>query len=263
MTKKKPTTDFIAHFARYGYVAKGFTYVLLAFLAFRAAAGDGHAQNQRRAMGVLDRVVVGQAVLAAVAVGLGGYALWRFHRAWINPEADGWTKRIGSVFISLVNAALAWQAGLLAFTSDEVDAGDQAIHWSAVIMRYPLGIWAVGIGGVCITAYGVRQIYRGIVCRLDTHLRLHTMDAAPRRSAVLASQFGIAARGVVFIMIGYFLVIAALRADPTEARDFGDSLQQLRSQPYGHLLLFAMAFGLFAYAVYQFVRARYRHIPTE
>ncbi len=72
------------------------------------------------------------------------------------------------------------------------------------------------------------------------------------------SKLGILARGVVFVMIGTFLVQAALTANPRRARGLDGALETLAAQPYGTLLLALAAAGLVAYAVYMALEARYR-----
>jgi hypothetical protein len=71
-----------------------------------------------------------------------------------------------------------------------------------------------------------------------------------------------AARGVVFGIIGAFLILAAWRYNATEARGLEGALETLRRQPLGQWLLAAVALGLVAYGVFQFVKARYRLIET-
>lgn len=78
--------------------------------------------------------------------------------------------------------------------------------------------------------------------------------------AVHVSRFGIAARGVVFAVVGGFLVAAAVRADPGEARGLGGALAALRDQPYGPWLFAAAALGLMAFGVYGLLLARYRQV---
>ena len=76
------------------------------------------------------------------------------------------------------------------------------------------------------------------------------------------SRLGMAARGVVFGIIGVFLVIAARHANPAQARGVGGALHTLRQQPYGAALLAVVALGLIAYGCYQFILARYRRIEA-
>lgn len=263
--RRSDKTHYVAHFAKFGYVAKGVTYLLLAWMVWRAADTDDRPATTQRAMGAIDNGSFGSKIaLLAIAAGLGGYAVWKIYNAVRNPEDDKWTKRVGAVFIGGVNGGLAVQAVLMAAVHIRHRARyDQAAHWSAVVMRYPLGIWAVGIAGVWVGAYGLRQIYRGVTSDLDDQILFHHIDHKPRRWAIIVSRIGLSARGFVFALIGFFLTRAALHADPSQARDFGDSIQELEGKPYGHLLLLAIAFGLFSYAIYEFIRARYRAIPTE
>jgi hypothetical protein len=73
---------------------------------------------------------------------------------------------------------------------------------------------------------------------------------------------GIAARGAVFVAAGSFLILAALRSDPTEARGLDGILVELSRQPYGPWLLGAVAAGLIAYGVFMLLQSKYRRIVT-
>ena len=54
-------------------------------------------------------------------------------------------------------------------------------------------------------------------------------------------RLGIAARGIVFGVVGTFLTRAAFEFDPQEARGLGGALQALARQPLGPWLLGAVA----------------------
>jgi hypothetical protein len=73
-------------------------------------------------------------------------------------------------------------------------------------------------------------------------------------------RFGEAARGVVFVIIGFFLLEAARQSDPNQARGLDGVLQSLAQQPYGPWLLGIVALGLVAYGIHMGVQARYRRI---
>ena len=74
------------------------------------------------------------------------------------------------------------------------------------------------------------------------------------------SRFGIAARGVVFCFIGFFLIRAVLRHDAAEAGGLRESLDALAN--LGRWPFVAVALGLVAYGVYELVNARYRRISV-
>jgi hypothetical protein len=73
---------------------------------------------------------------------------------------------------------------------------------------------------------------------------------------------GFAARGVVFLLIGGFLILAAVHSSSSDVHGLGGALQALEQQPYGWVLLSLTALGLFAFGVFGLIQARYRHIDA-
>jgi uncharacterized membrane protein YiaA len=86
------------------------------------------------------------------------------------------------------------------------------------------------------------------------------MSARAEAWATRVGQIGLAARGVVFGVIGIFLVYAALQANPNEARGLSGALQTLEQQPFAPWVLSIVAFGLVAYGIYMLVLAQHRRI---
>ena len=74
---------------------------------------------------------------------------------------------------------------------------------------------------------------------------------------------GVASRGLIFLLIGAFMVVAAYHADPHQAKGVGRALRFIQSQWEGRYLLAAVSLGLIAYGAFQCVLARYRRVdPT-
>ncbi|MEJ7700697.1 MAG: DUF1206 domain-containing protein [Pyrinomonadaceae bacterium] len=86
------------------------------------------------------------------------------------------------------------------------------------------------------------------------------MDDKTETFATRVGQFGLAARGVVFGIIGGFLVQAALQSNANKTRGLSGALRALEQQSYGQLLLGVVALGLIAYGFHMFVLARYRRM---
>jgi hypothetical protein len=95
-------------------------------------------------------------------------------------------------------------------------------------------------------------------------LKSGEMSARERMWANRSGRLGYAARGVVFGVIGVFLVQAALRTDPDQVRSLGGALQTLAHGSFGPYILGTVALGLVAYGAFMFsfmfVMARYRGI---
>ena len=65
---------------------------------------------------------------------------------------------------------------------------------------------------------------------------------------------------VVFALIGYFLLRAAIDFDPDKAVSLDGALSALAHASYGPLLLGIVAAGLIAFAAYSLADARYRKV---
>lgn len=252
--------DWYERLARLGFAAKGVVYVLVGAIAASAAFGDGTAQGSTGALRTLIDEPLGQVLLGVVAVGLLGYVLWRFVSAFANPDGDGTGRRIYNFGTGVAHLALAIEAARLALAARGGGGGEDAPHWTAAVMAQPFGVIAVGIAGGAFILYGLYQAYRGITADIDRRLDLHRMSPGAVVWVIRLGRAGLVARGIVFGLIGVFLIVAALQSDPSEARGLGGALRTLQGETYGPWLLGAVAVGLIAYGLFQFVRARYRRI---
>jgi hypothetical protein len=72
---------------------------------------------------------------------------------------------------------------------------------------------------------------------------------------------GTTTRGIVFGVIGVFLVVAAVTYDPARAQGLDGALRKLATTPLGPWLLIAVALGLVIFGVYSAGRRRSR-FPT-
>ncbi len=187
--------------------------------------------------------------------------VWRFVAAFLNPEGEKTSKRVGYAISGVIHTALALEAIRLAMGKASGGGnGDQASHWTAEVMSHPFGRWLIVLAGLGVAGYGIQQLYKAYTVELDKQLALGSLSAEARSWVVRVGRAGLAARGVVFAIIGIFLLLAALQTDPGEARGLGGALQTLERQPFGPWLLSLVAIGLVAYGIYELVRARYRRI---
>jgi hypothetical protein len=258
---------WIVAFARIGYAAKGIVYCLIGAIAIFAAIGmTQDIRDQRGVMHTILAQPLGRTLLAIMAAGLICYTLWYFAQAILDPEHNGASpkalaKRFGQfckgVFhLTIVVAIVKLIAGLDTDNSTDATARD----WTEFLMAFPLGIWLVGAVGLGFLAYGVYQLYRAWKIKLDEQLNLSRFGAKARWWIISLSRFGLFARAVLFGTIGVFLLVAAMRTNPQDARGIAAAMRTLEEQPYGSLLLVAVALGVISYGLYQFVRARYRKI---
>lgn len=256
----RQAAPWIEKLARFGYAAHGIVYIVIGILAVQAARGDGEATDSGGALRSIVSQPFGRLLIALVAVGLIGYVIWRFVAAGLNPENDKPAKRAATAVSGLIHAALAVEAVRLAMGGSGAGEGDQASHWTAEVMSRPFGRWLIALVGLVIAGFGLQQLRHAYRVKLDDQLSLGSLSAETRRWVVRTGRAGLAARGVVFGIMGGFLLLAALRTSPGEARGVGGALRTLQEQPFGPWLLGVVAVGLVAYGIYELVRARYRRI---
>jgi Domain of Unknown Function (DUF1206) len=250
---------------RVGHVAKGVSYALIAVLALQVAFGERSRPGDRQ--GVLREVAsssFGTAALVALAVGFAGYALWQFARALLDRRgedrgATGLAKRARQAVVGTIYALSAAAAVSLAVGSHAASGGDERAE-TARVLNWPFGQWIVGAVGVALLVYGAANAVKAVTRSFRDDLREYEMGGEAREWAVRAGVVGHVARGVVFVMVGFFVTKAALDYDPDEAVGIDGALAKLADQAYGTWLLAAVALGLLAYAVFCLVQARYRQV---
>ena len=96
-------------FARAGFVARGLVYGIIGILALKLAIGSGgKTTDQGGAMRTLAQQPLGRTMLLTLAVGLAGYAMWRFTRAALGRGPEGSDKgfdRVAALASGLVYSA--------------------------------------------------------------------------------------------------------------------------------------------------------------
>jgi hypothetical protein len=252
--------------ARLGYATEGAIYVLIGLLAVGAAFGTGgRATGQRGTFEVVAGSLFGSVLLGLIAVGFLGYALWRSVQAIADPDGEGTDvkalgRRLGYGVSALVYAGLAFSAaGLILGAAGEGRSPDD---WTALLLSWPLGqVLVVGVGAA-VVGVGLHELYQAYKAEFLEYLKLGEMGEKVRKWTKRWGRLGIAARGIVFGVVGTFLIRAALQYDPQEARGLAGALQTLAQQPLGPWLLGAVALGLVAYGLFMLSVARYRRIPT-
>lgn len=259
--------DWLDTFARFGYAAKGAVYAVVGVLAAQVAFGTGGSTTGTRgAVREIASGPFGQILLGLTALGLTCYAIWRLVLATLDlksegRDVEGLTKRVGYAVSGFVNLGLAFFAAQILIGSGG-GGGSSKTELTARLMSQPFGLWLVGLVGAIVIGVGLYHVYRAVNATFMKHYMVSDMDRETRKWAKRIGQWGLSARSVVFVLIGSFLIRAALQADPSETRGLGGALESLLGQPYGPWLLGFVALGLVAYAVYCFSFTRYRRFST-
>lgn len=265
----KPAATTIAHsqgfdwLARSGFAARGLIYGIIGVLAVKLALGDGgKTTSQQGALQTIAGQPFGKALLTAVAIGLGGYALWRLLRAALGhgPESsDHGLERIAGVASGIAYAILCVTAFKLVIGAGTSGSGSPQ-EPAAGVLGWPGGPWLVGGGGAVLVGVGLFQGYKGLSRDFLDDSKTEEMSSAGRRAFTAVGVAGHLARMVVFGLVGYFLIRAAIDYQPSQAVGLDGALARLQQNAYGPVLLGVVAAGLVLFALYSLADARYRRL---
>jgi hypothetical protein len=253
--------------ARWGLVARGVLYALVGILALKVALlGRGATPDRESALRSIADQPFGRLLLGAIAVGLAGYALWQLARAALGgnleggAEDEGMFRRIGYAARGLFYGAVFVSTTMLVIGADGGGDKQKEDKATAYVLDLPGGPFLVAGIGLGFVGAGLFNFYYGVTRKFRENLKLVKMSAAEDKAYTVVAIVGLVARGVVFSLIGLFLLRAAYEYDPKEAVGIDGALAELAQASYGPLLLGLTAAGLFAFGLYSFIQARYREV---
>lgn len=251
--------------ARLGYAARGIVYGLIGILSLQAAQGFGNPNvDQATVFKKILSQSYGSIMLWIVIIGMAGYALWRLVLALFDLEGDGQRKggtikRISYFFSAVSYFVLAFLAYNI-LKGGSGSSSNATADITAKVLSMPGGTILIGLIGLVLIGIGLYGIYLGFSSKMEKRFDWGKLGNQERRLAIWVGRIGYAARGVVYTLIGIFLVQAAVTYDPSKAKGLGGALMSLGQQPYGKWALIVVSAGLIAFGIYSLVLARYRRI---
>jgi uncharacterized protein DUF1206 len=255
---------------RAGYAANGLVYLLIGVLAVQAAAGQGgDTTDPAGALGHMVQAPFGKALLAIVAVGLVGYALWRMLQATLDTEHQGSqlkgiAARCGYAVAAFTYAGLAFSAlAMLTIGAAQPNEDQSTQDRTAWLLSQPFGSWLVVLVGLAVVGVAINQFVLAWRGTLDRQLQTRDIEPRLREVVSVAARLGNTARGIAFGLIGTFLVLAGVQARADQARGLGGALNSLAEQPFGPWLVGLVGVGLIGYGVHMLVAARYRRMVLD
>ncbi|HEU4975025.1 MAG TPA: DUF1206 domain-containing protein [Baekduia sp.] len=248
--------------ARAGLAARGVVYAVIGVLALEVALGQGgKATDQQGALRTIAQGPFGKFLLVVLAIGLAGYAAWRLLRAGVGHGAeqhDDTPDRVAA-------AASGISYAILCFTAIEILAGSGGGSGSPKkttggVLDWSIGPALVVIAGLVLIGVAGYQAYKGLGRKFCEDSKTEEMGPSTQRAFTALGVAGHVARAVVFALVGYGLIHAALTYDPQKAVGLDGALRQLADASYGPVLLGVVAAGLVCFAAYSIADARYRRV---
>lgn len=263
MSQSPFQAESVAWMARAGLCAKAFVYATVGVLALMTTLhlGSGTITGQRGALKQIDQQPFGQWILLGLSLGLAAYALWRFIQGFYNTESEdddfaGWAKRGSYIIRGLIYTGLSITT-LREVLPGLLGSGSSQSSWLESIMAQPFGVLLIAAIGVGIGIAAVFQVYKVMTQKYKDELHFSEMAHKEQQLFRYMAPVGLLSRGLVFAIMCYFFLSAALNHDASQAKGLGGALQSIMAQQYGTYLLGVISTGLLLYAAYEFLKARY------
>jgi MFS family permease len=252
--------------ARFGLVAQGISFGLVAVLAIELALGKGgKATSREGALQTIAQSGIGRVVVFVLAFGFGAYALWRLAQVFLGHDVEEkggrekWGKRLSSLGKAAIYGGLCWAAFSIALGKHSGGGGKEQ-EATKGILGWPGGRWIVFAIAIAIAGAALWNLYRAVSGKYKDSLKKEQMNARELKWTTRIAVIGLMSRAVVFGLISWFFFKAAADYDAKKARGLDGALRKLATAPYGTFLLSVVAAGLFAFGLFCLIQARYREV---
>jgi hypothetical protein len=253
--------------ARLGLVARAGFYLLLAGLAINLLVGVGSGQGQggqANANGALTQVVrapVGFVLLAGAAVGFAVFGVVRIVGA-VRDHRHGRLRRVSTAGQGLVYLGMAMATASFIFGGRGTGSEQQQRSTVAKVIGLPFGRVVLAVVGLVVLGMCAWQVVVAVQGHYADSLKDEEMGRRTRRLTKLTARIGIPARALAVAPVGLFLLVAAARADPEQAKGLDALLLEASRNPVGRVLVVLAAAGFVVFAVYSLLEARYRQVSA-
>lgn len=266
----KEKSLFIYKLAKAGAIAIGIVYAMIGVIALLSLMRlkNGGA-DQSGILNLLSNIPLGEVIVAVIFFGLMAYIIWKFYNALKDPYGYGsnWLgilKRVG-----IASAGLAY--GLIAYTAAEAFLGlttnthGQPIsqrQMVAHIFQWNMGVWMVGLLGLIIAFTGFAQFVYVIKRGYRDKLRYQQISKTKQRIIAVLAWTGHFARGIILLIIAYFLIKASIQSNPNDVVNTDKAFNFL-GEHIGHVSFIAVAVGTICYGFYMFALSRYYDFQND
>jgi hypothetical protein len=237
--------------------ARGFIYILIGGNALAATAGGQKPHGFTEGLQAIGNAPLRAAVALVLLAGLGcfaGYFLIRGFRDLARQRG----KRHRFAAAGLIGDAaiyIGFVAALAGATLGGQGGEGQTQSWFAWAMHLPFGRVLLGLVGVVICGCSLAYLAWGLLADLERDLSLPPSE---KRLFQPVARYGIGGRGVAIAFVGAYWLMAAINANPSQAHQLGQAMQDVRSHAYGWVLLLALGLAFVASASFDLVEAVFR-----
>ena len=269
MNDQKKAVALLSALPSAGHFSAAVLYVTMGLLAGLVALGvRGETPDARVAVRALWDQPLGPALLLFVALGALCLVLWRLLQAFCDLEGKGRTfigccQRFRYLLSAAFYLSIPVCAARILFHVPTPSGEQLAEQAASAVILYPFG-WSIVLGtGMGFSIAGAYYLYRMCRGNFEGIFHCEKMSENQRKLYFTMGRLGCAARGIIFLVIGYYLMLAGWNVDPRQVEGQAGALHIIAQQPLGPMMLGFIAVGLVALGAFSIAELRYGRIPRE
>jgi hypothetical protein len=252
-----------------GHLSAAVLYVTMGLLAGLVALGiRGETPDARVAVRALWEQPFGPAMLILVAVGSLCLVCWRLLQAFWDVEGKGRSfiglcKRARYLISAAFYLTVPIGVARILFHMSTPSGEQLAEQAASAVIHFPFG-WSIVLGtGMGFICTGVYYLYRMCRGNFEGIFHCERMTEGQRKICFTLGRLGCAARGIIFLVMGYYLMLAGWNVDPRQVEGQAGALHIIAHQPLGPMMLGFIAIGLVALGIFSLAEVRYGKIPKD
>jgi len=259
---------YIKTLAQFGFYTKGFLFIVIGILAIMVAIGErgGQLADPTGALSRIAQASYGKVILIIFIAGAFGHGAWNVLRGVADVDnagnnLQGISKRIIAVSVGIFYFFLAWTAWSIVFTANvAVENGTLQKTFTAILLALPFGAILVAGIGLAVIGAGINECYSGITGKFQENFKQYKLEGNSRTVITVLGFLSFLTRALIFGLMGWFFISAAIASNPNEAVGIDGALRHLAQSYYGQILLFVASAGLICHGVLSLYEAKYRRI---
>jgi hypothetical protein len=257
--RRADNSEWLDGAVRVGMVGYGIVHLTIAWLAIQLALGNSSGNASRQgALTQLAQQPFGKLVVWVIAFGMVLLVLWKLLEAFIDSQVEDGAKQWLKPAVNVGKAIVYGTLGVSAFhTATGSKSKSSTTSMTSKLMDQPFGRWLVGILGLAVIGYGIFLAYSGYQEKFLKHLDAEGKSGDHGRAYKMFGKIGYIAKGIAIGAIGALFVFAAVDHKAKKSGGLDQALHKVLQQPFGPVLLFAIALGIGCYGLFCFARARH------
>lgn len=267
-------SDWGDRLARIGLGTRAVVYLVWAVLVARIASGMLGPAPKKPTTGTGVAQAIGEAtggvlMLIILAAGCLLFAMFSLLDAILHhndetPWGKRWGDRLLSVWGCLLYTLFAIYCLHEAAGSPQSQTAAQSrrseSHLTAEVLGWPGGPVLLGLFGGVLCIIAIFLVTRCIRVTFSPRFDVDNMSKRAWRTVVVLGVGGYVGRAVMFGIVGWFVISAAVQDAPQKSEGIDGAVRRLADTGGGTLLLWVLALGLVLYALFTLAEARYRKV---